>query len=97
MIAMAVHLGEAEAAFVRKHAELEGKTTSDFIRDTVLEKIDDQEDLAALRTAIEEDDGTRYTHEQVLKELGLQVVYRTAPSGIRHPFTQTEISRFRQI
>ena len=43
----------------------------DGIRDAVFEKIEDQEDLAALRSAIAEDDGTRYSHEQVLAELGL--------------------------
>ena len=49
----------------------EGKTISDFIRDAVFEKIETQDDLAALRAAVEEDDGTRYTHAQVLAELGL--------------------------
>lgn len=34
-------------------------------------KIETQDDLAALRAAVEEDDGTRYTHAQVLAELGL--------------------------
>ena len=43
----------------------------DGIYDAVFEKIEDQEDLAALRSAIAEDDGTRYSHEQVLAELGL--------------------------
>ena len=56
---------------VRKYAKFEGKTISDFIRDAVFEKIETQDDLAALRAAVEEDDGTRYTHAQVLAELGL--------------------------
>ena len=43
----------------------------DGIYDAVFEKIEDQEDLATLRSAIAEDDGTRYSHEQVLAELGL--------------------------
>ena len=51
--------------------DAEGKTISDFIRDAVFEKIETQDDLAALRAAVEEDDGTRYTHAQVLAELGL--------------------------
>ena len=60
-----------DAAVVRKYAKFEGKTISDFIRDAVFEKIETQDDLAALRAAVEEDDGTRYTHAQVLAELSL--------------------------
>lgn len=71
MSTMTMRVDDVDAAIVRKYAKFEGKTISDFIRDAVFEKIEDQEDLAALRAAIEEDDGTRYSHEQVLKELGL--------------------------
>ncbi|WP_347276739.1 DUF6290 family protein [Trueperella pyogenes] len=44
---------------------------SDFMRDVIFEKLEDAEDLATLREAMRNDDGTRYTHEEVLKELGL--------------------------
>ena len=71
MPTMTMRLDETDAAVVRKYAELEGKTISDFIRDAVFEKIEDQQDLATLREAIAVDDGVRYTHEQVLAELGL--------------------------
>lgn len=40
-------------------------------RPSLFERIEDQEDVAALRNAIAEDDGVRYTHAQVLDELGL--------------------------
>ena len=70
MSTMTMRVNDADAAIVRKYAEFEGKTISDFIRDAVFEKIEDQEDLATLRTAIAEDDGARYSHEQVLDELG---------------------------
>ena len=69
MSTMTMRVNDADAAIVRKYAEFEGKTISDFIRDAVFEKIEDQEDLATLRAAIAEDDGTRYSHEQVLAEL----------------------------
>jgi uncharacterized protein (DUF1778 family) len=71
MSTMTMRIDDADADIIRRHAELEGKTISDFIRDTVFEKIEEQEDLATLRDAIAADDGTRYTHEQVLRELGL--------------------------
>ena len=71
MPTMTIRLDETDAEVVRKYAEFEGKTISDFIRDAVFEKIEDQQDLATLREAIAVDDGVRYTHEQVLAELGL--------------------------
>ena len=71
MSTMTMRVDDVDAAIVRKYAKFEGKTISDFIRDAVFEKIEDQEDLAILRAAIAEDDGVRYSHEQVLAELGL--------------------------
>ncbi|WP_454929712.1 type II toxin-antitoxin system RelB family antitoxin [Actinomyces sp.] len=71
MPTMTMRLDETDAEIVRKYAEFEGKTISDFVRDAVFEKIEDQQDLATLREAIAVDDGVRYTHEQVLAELGL--------------------------
>ena len=71
MPTMTMRLDETDAEVVRKYAEFEGKTISDFIRDAVFEKIEDQQDLATLREAIAVDDGVRYTHEKVLAELGL--------------------------
>ena len=71
MSTMTMRIDDADAAVVRKYAKFEGKTISDFIRDAVFEKIEDSEDLATLRAAAADDDGTRYAHEQVLAELGL--------------------------
>ena len=65
MPTMTMRLDETDAEVVRKYAEFEGKTISDFV------KIEDQQDLATLREAIAADNGVRYTHEQVLAELGL--------------------------
>ena len=63
-------VSSTEAELIHKYAQLEGKTISDFIKDAVLEKIEDETDLAELRKAVAEDDGTRYTFEQVMDELG---------------------------
>lgn len=71
MPTMTMRLDETDAEVVRKYAEFEGKTISDFIRDAVFEKIEDQQDLATLREAIAVDNGVRYTHEQILAQLGL--------------------------
>ena len=53
-------------------AEFEGKSISDFIRDAVFEKIEDQDDLQVLREAIASDDGRRFNHAEVINELGLK-------------------------
>ena len=71
MPTMTMRLDETDAEIVRKYAEFEGKTISDFVRDAVFEKIEDQQDLATLREAIAADNDVRYTHEQVLAQLGL--------------------------
>lgn len=68
---MSIWLNSSDAQLVRKYAAFQGKSISDFIRDAVFEWIEDQEDVTALRNAIAEDDGVRYTHAQVLDELGL--------------------------
>ncbi len=71
MPTMTMRLDETDAAIVRKYAEFEGKTISDFVRDAVFEKIEDQQDLTTLREALAADNGVRHSHEQVLTELGL--------------------------
>lgn len=71
MPTMTMRLDETDAEIVRKYAEFEGKTISDFVRDAVFEKIEDQQDLATLRKALATDNGVRHSHEQVLTELGL--------------------------
>ena len=71
MPTMTMRLDETDAEVVRKYAEFEGKTIADFVRDAVFEKIEDQQDLATLRVAVAADTGVRFTHEQVLAELGL--------------------------
>ena len=70
MATMTMRIDDADALLVRKYAAFEGKTISDFIRDAVFERIEDQDDLSVLRAAIAEDDVARYSHDQVLSELG---------------------------
>ena len=62
MATMTLRLDDRDATIVRKYAQFEGKTISDFIRDAVFEKIEDQEDLEELRAAIASDDGVRYKY-----------------------------------
>ncbi len=68
---MTLRVDDADARLIKDCARFENKTISDFIRDAVMDRIQEQEDIALLRKAIAEDDGVRYSHEEVLKELGL--------------------------
>ena len=44
---------------------------NDLITELLLEKLEDQADLKALRKAQAEDDGVRYTLEEVMEHLGI--------------------------
>ena len=71
MTTMTLRMDDRDAEIVRNMARFEGKSISDFIREAVYEVIEDRMDLAELRKAVAEDDGTHYTNDQVLAELGL--------------------------
>lgn len=72
MSTMTLRMSDADAEIVRHYAAFEGKGISEFIREAVFEKIEDEQDLEALRAAVAEDDGTRYSQAQALEELGLR-------------------------
>ena len=69
MSTMTVRMSDEDAALVRKYADFEGITISDFARSAILEKIEDSFDLQELREAIAEDNGERFSIDEVLEEL----------------------------
>ena len=69
MSTMTVRMSDEDASLVRKFAEFEGVTISDFARSAILEKIEDAYDLEELREAIAADDGQRYSIGDILDEL----------------------------
>ncbi len=69
MATITVRLSDQDAELVRRYAEIDGRTVSDFVREAVFERIEDIHDLELLRQAIAEDDGTRYTLEDIKREL----------------------------
>lgn len=66
---MTVRMNEQDAELVRKFAQFEGVTISDFARTAILEKIEDSYDLQELRQAIAQDTGERFTIDEILTEL----------------------------
>ena len=69
MSTMTVRMSEQDAELVRKFAQFEGVTISDFARTAILEKIEDSYDLQELRQAIAQDTGEHFTIDEILTEL----------------------------
>lgn len=67
---MGVRFSEEERSWIEEFAKFNGKTASEVIREAVLEAIEDAIDVHEYKKALEEDDGTRYTMEEVMRELG---------------------------
>ncbi|MCP1387454.1 DUF6290 family protein [Corynebacterium sp. TA-R-1] len=70
MATMTIRMDDRDAELVRRFASFEGITLSDFARNAILEKIEDAHDLQELRDAMAEDDGQRFTIQEILDELG---------------------------
>lgn len=69
MNTMTVRMNAQDAELVRKFAQFEGVTISDFARTAILEKIEDSYDLQELREAIAQDTGERFSIDEILSEL----------------------------
>lgn len=73
MTTMTLRIDSQDSALIKKFAKFNGLSISEFAREAMLEKIEDAADLAELRKAISEDDGTRYSIDEVAKELGIEL------------------------
>lgn len=69
---ISLRLNDRDNTLIRKYAELNGMELSAFIRQTVIEKIEDEYDLALFNKVWEdEQDQKRISQEQLEKELNL--------------------------
>ena len=68
-----VRLNEDETALFKSYAELKNISISELVRNSVLEKIEDEFDLRLYEEALKEykDNPVTYTLDEVEKELGL--------------------------
>lgn len=72
MSTISVRFSEKEDTLIRKYAELNGMNLSSFIRDAVLERIEDEYDAEiADKVWKEEKDKPRISHEEIKKMYGL--------------------------
>ncbi|MBM7560929.1 type II toxin-antitoxin system RelB family antitoxin [Fusibacter tunisiensis] len=69
---VSLRLNDKDDILIRKYAELHNMDLSTFIRQAVIEKIEDEYDLSLFDKVWEEEqDEERISHEELKKELGL--------------------------
>ncbi|MBF0777848.1 type II toxin-antitoxin system RelB family antitoxin [Streptococcus cuniculi] len=71
MATMTLRINEEDSKLIKNYIQMHGLTISDFARQSMLERIEDEYDLAVLRKAIEEDDGVRIPVEDLFEEFGI--------------------------
>jgi len=69
MQATAVRFAPEEKAWIQSYADFVGRSFSDVVREAALELVEDAADMQAYNEALAEDDGVRYSFEEVLAEL----------------------------
>ncbi len=69
---VSLRLNDKDNILIRKYAELHGMDLSAFIRQAVIEKIEDEYDLTLFNTVWEEEQNqARISHDELKKALGL--------------------------
>ena len=71
---ISLRLNDSDSALIKKYAEINGISISDLVRQSVMERIENELDLSAYEKAMAEyrTDPTTYTLDEVEKELGLR-------------------------
>lgn len=67
----AIRFNSEEKEWITAFANMNGNTFSKQVRLWVLERLEDELDARDLKQAIAEDNGERYTLEEIKSELGL--------------------------
>ena len=72
-MAISLRLSDEDTVLIKNYAALHNISLSDLFRQAVMEKIEDEYDLAAYNKAMEEykKESETYTLDEVEKELGL--------------------------
>lgn len=73
MATITVRVSDEEKEIIQKYAEFSDLNVSDLVRESILEKIDDDMDLAAIREYEASQSNVKtYTFEEVVKDLGYE-------------------------
>lgn len=71
MSTMTLRINSDDSNLIKNYIKFHNISLSDFARQAMLEKIEDEYDLHTLRQAMAEDDGARVSHADLMKEFGL--------------------------
>jgi predicted transcriptional regulator len=71
MTTTAIRFADDERDLIQSYADFHGETFSSVVRSAVMDVIDDWLDVQAYNEALANDDGSRHTHEEIGKMLGL--------------------------
>ena len=71
MATMTLRINDQDGELIKKYIQMHGLTISEFARQAMLEKIEDEYDLQVLRQAMAEDDGVRIPIEELFEEFGV--------------------------
>lgn len=69
MTTMTVRMPDEDARLAKRCAAVEGVSFSDFACAAIMGHVENQHDVEALKVAMDEDGGTRFSHEEVMREL----------------------------
>lgn len=67
MSAAAIRFDDGEEELIRSYAGVVGMSFSEFVRSAALEKVEDAVDIEVYDEALADDDGTRYSMEDVMR------------------------------
>lgn len=67
MSATTIRFADEERDWIQSYADFIGKSFSEFVRETALEKVEDAADLQAYKDALAEDDGMTYSMEEAMR------------------------------
>jgi predicted DNA-binding protein len=71
MEATTVRFAAEEREWIQSYADFCGKTFSDVVRESALERVEEAADLAAYQDALAEGDGTRIPFNEILVKYGM--------------------------
>ena len=71
---ISLRVNEVDEALIKKYAEVHGISVSELVRQTVLDRIEDEYDLKLYQDALAEyrENPVTYTLDEMEKELGLR-------------------------
>lgn len=67
MVTTGIRFAPEEKDWIQAYADFCGRSFSDVVREAVLEKVEEAADIEAYNQAIAEDDGIRYSMDEVMK------------------------------